>query len=187
MGTPRYQAAGPSLDRSKGPDLWPVAGTGEIGEVRLYGQRILTCYANQPEFTDDILRHGWLFTGDLARWNKAGRLQIVDRKRDIFKVQGEVVYPSEIESVLTEDPAISEAAVSQIAIGKEEERVVVFVLCNESIVQEDSLIDRLRALVRERLGPRKVPQEIVVVDEMRRATNDKIVKQTLIDKWMASE
>ncbi len=75
-------------------------------------------YWNQPEETAEVIRDGWLFTGDIGRLDEDGFLYIVDRKKDVLFYRGKNVYPSNLEEVLYEHPAVSQCAV----VGKYDER-----------------------------------------------------------------
>jgi long-chain acyl-CoA synthetase len=74
-------------------------------------------YWNMPEETAEVLRDGWLHTGDVARMDEDGYFYIVDRKKDMISTSGYNVYPREIEEVLYEHKEIAEA----VAIGVEDE------------------------------------------------------------------
>ncbi len=93
-------------------------GDGEVGEIVVQGDPVTSGYWNRPDLTTEVLRDGWLYTGDMARRDGDGLLTIVDRKRDVIITGGINVYSAEIEAVLSEHPAVQEAAV----IGEADER-----------------------------------------------------------------
>ena len=88
---------------------------GEVGEIAIRGHNVMKGYWNRPDATDEVLKDGWLLTGDLARVDDDGYFFIVDRKKEMIIRGGYNVYPREIEEVLYEHPAVFEAAVIGVA------------------------------------------------------------------------
>jgi acyl-CoA synthetase (AMP-forming)/AMP-acid ligase II len=91
-------------------DLTDVDTDG-VGELLIRGQNVVQGYWQKPQATSETFTQGWLHSGDLARINDAGFVQIVDRKKDMVNRGGENVYCVEVENVLIEHPAVFEAAV----------------------------------------------------------------------------
>jgi acyl-CoA synthetase (AMP-forming)/AMP-acid ligase II len=81
------------------------------GELLVRGPNVVQGYWRKPEATAETFVEGWLHTGDIARVDEAGRVYIVDRKKDMINRGGENVYSIEVEHVLASAPAVSEAAV----------------------------------------------------------------------------
>ena len=88
----------------------PVAD-GEIGELAVRGPGVMKGYFKNPEATGEILKEGWLLTGDMARRDEEGFIWLVDRKKDVIITGGENIYPVEIEDFLQSHPDILDAAV----------------------------------------------------------------------------
>jgi len=84
---------------------------GEVGELAVRGPQVMKGYFHNPEATAHVLRDGWLFTGDMARRDADGYYAIVDRKKDIIKTSGFLVFPAEVEEVIARFPDVAEAAV----------------------------------------------------------------------------
>jgi long-chain acyl-CoA synthetase len=84
---------------------------GQVGEVIARGPNIMKGYWNRPEVNAEVLRGGWMHTGDLGAMDEEGFLYILDRKKDMIKTGSENVYSPEVESVLCAHPAILEASV----------------------------------------------------------------------------
>jgi acyl-CoA synthetase (AMP-forming)/AMP-acid ligase II len=91
-------------------DLIDVDDEG-VGELLIRGQNVVQGYWQKPDATATTFTDGWLHTGDLARIDDEGFVQIVDRKKDMVNRGGENVYCVEVENVLIEHPAVFEAAV----------------------------------------------------------------------------
>ena len=120
-------------------------------------------YWNKPEESAKALRHGWLYTGDLARADADGFLYIVDRSKDMIISGGFNVYPREVEDVLTQHPAVSAAAVIGVPDGKWGEAVkAVVVLRAGAQVEAEELI----ALVRAHKGAVQAPKTVDFVDSL---------------------
>jgi len=71
----------------------------------------MKCYYNNPEATEEVLKNGWLYTGDMARMDEDGFIYLVDRKKDVIISGGENLYPVQIEDFLRKNKAIKDAAV----------------------------------------------------------------------------
>jgi long-chain acyl-CoA synthetase len=95
------------------------ASQGEVGELLVKGPGVMKCYYNNPDATAEVLKDGWLYTGDMARMDGEGFIYLVDRKKDVIITGGENIYPVQIEDFLRAHPAIKDAAV----IGLPDERL----------------------------------------------------------------
>jgi len=153
---------------------------GELGELWLRGPNVVRGYWNKPEATNETFHDGWLKTGDVARIDDEGFIYIVDRAKDMVIRGGENVYCVEIEDVLYEHPAVSEAAVIGIphrVLGEEVAAVVKRV--RGANVTEDELKD----FVAERLAAFKVPVKIDISDEpLPRNAAGKVLKRDLKER-----
>ncbi|MFO0917730.1 MAG: long-chain fatty acid--CoA ligase [Planctomycetaceae bacterium] len=108
IGLPLPDVEARILDPENGESEMP---TGEVGELVIRGPQVMLGYWNNPEATQAAIRDGWLFTGDLARMDRDGFFQIVDRKKDLIITSGFNVYPSDVEAVLRNYPGVKDAAV----------------------------------------------------------------------------
>ena len=84
---------------------------GEVGELRVKGPGVMRCYYNDPEATAEVLRDGWLLTGDMAYRDDEGFFWLVDRKKDVIISGGENIYPVQVENFLAAHPAVKDVAV----------------------------------------------------------------------------
>lgn len=159
-------------------------GTGEQGELWMRGPNVVKGYWNKPEATAETFRDGWLVTGDVAEIDEEGFIYIRDRAKDMVIRGGENVYSVEIETVLYEHPAVSEAAViglPHMVLGEEVAAVVKRVPGAE--ITEDALKDH----VAQRLAAFKVPVRIAITDEpLPRNAAGKVLKRELRDSLVAS-
>lgn len=88
-----------------------VLNVGEVGELIVRGPQVMLGYWNNSEATAQVLRDGWLFTGDLATCDEEGFFKIVDRKKDLIISSGFNIYPNDVEYVLKQFPEVNDVAV----------------------------------------------------------------------------
>jgi acyl-CoA synthetase (AMP-forming)/AMP-acid ligase II len=120
----------------------------------------------------------------VGRWDAAGYLYIVDRKKDMILTGGENVYPREVEEVLYEHPAVVEAAVLGAPDPKWGEKVVAVVCVREGhVVEPEDLI----AFCRERIASYKKPRHVVFIETLPRNASGKVLKRELRDRIAAGE
>ena len=150
---------------------------GEVGELWARGPQIVKAYWNKPEASAETFVDGWVRTGDLARLDEEGFCYIVDRAKDIIIRGGENIYSIEVENVLYEHPAVTDAALVGIphrTLG-EEPAAVVHLAPGESATEEE-----LKAWVRERLAVFKTPVRVLFLPQpLPRNANGKIMKGEL--------
>ncbi|MBR1625255.1 MAG: acyl--CoA ligase [Clostridia bacterium] len=84
---------------------------GEVGELAVKGPGVMTCYYKDEKATNEVLKDGWLFTGDMAQEDKDGFIFLVDRKKDVIITGGENIYPVQIEDFLRANEKIKDVAV----------------------------------------------------------------------------
>jgi long-chain acyl-CoA synthetase len=149
---------------------------GEAGEVVIKGANVMRGYLNRPEETANTIVDGWLYTGDVGRFDEDGYLVLVDRAKDMIIRGGENIYPREIEAVVHGLPQIAEAAVVGRAHPVYGEEPVLFV----SLHPEATLdTDAIRAHLRASLSKYKLPVEITIMDDLPKNAVGKIAKPEL--------
>jgi long-chain acyl-CoA synthetase len=155
---------------------------GEIGEIVIRGQYIMAGYYKDPQGTQDILKKGWLYTGDLGRFDKDGFLYIVGRKKEMIKVAGQIVYAPEVEAVLYKHQEIAEAAVIGVPDKMKGEAVLAVVVLKEGskLTPED-----IRYFTREQLANFKVPATVEIRKELPKNRTGKIDKELLKQELVA--
>jgi long-chain acyl-CoA synthetase len=158
-------------------DLFEPDPQSGVGELLIRGANVVKGYWNKVEATAETFVDGWLHTGDMARLDADGFVQIVDRKKDMICRGGENVYCVEVENALSAHPSVFEVAV--IGVGDEMmgEKVGAVV-----VPRPDQSIDvsDLLAFARKHLADFKVPQYVVVRNEpMPRNPGGKMLKPTL--------
>ncbi|HZU40060.1 MAG TPA: AMP-binding protein [Solirubrobacteraceae bacterium] len=149
---------------------------GEVGEIICRSPAIMQGYWNSPEATDEALRDGWLYTGDLGYVDEDGYLFVVDRKKDLIIRNGFNVYPRDVEDALVEHPAVAMAGVVGRPDPRHGEEVVAFVSLNAGqILRGEDLI----GWARERIGGYKYPREVHIVSAVPLTPVGKIDRKAL--------
>ena len=149
---------------------------GEVGELVIKGPQVMRGYWNMPEETLNVLRDGWLYTGDIARKDGEGYFFLVDRAKDLIKYKGHSVYPREIEDVIYEHPAVKLCAV----VGVPDEvsggiPKAFIVLKNDVEVSEDEIIQ----FVKDRVAAFKRIRKVEFRKELPMSPVMKILKREL--------
>jgi len=150
---------------------------GEIGELIVRGPQVMKGYWKNPEETRLVLREGWLYTGDLAYMDEKGYFYIVDRKKDMIIAGGFNIYPREVEEVLYEHKAVSEAAVVGVPDPYRGETVKAFIVVKKGAAVSEQ---ELNIFCRERLAAYKVPRLYEFRSELPKTMVGKVLKKDLI-------
>ena len=151
-------------------------GPGEVGEVVMKGWPVMVGYFKEPELTGEVIKDGWFHTGDLGRIDGEGFLYIVGRKKDMIKVGGLIVYPVEVEHVLSKYPGVQEVAVVGVADELRGERVKACLVADgaKEISSED-----IKSFCRKHLAGFKVPDAVEFRDSLPKTPSGKIKKAEL--------
>ncbi len=152
------------------------ADQGDVGEIVIRGHNVMKGYWNRPDATDEAIRDGWFYSGDMATVDEDGYFFIVDRKKDLIIRGGYNVYPREIEEVLYEHPAVREAAVLGIPHDEYGEEVGAAVALKDG---EEVSADELRKYVKDQVAAYKYPRRVWFVDELPKGPTGKILKREI--------
>lgn len=157
---------------------------GQSGEICVRGPTVMKGYWNNPDATAETLRGGWLHTGDIGYKDEQGYVYILDRTKDMIISGGSNVYPREVEEVLLQHPAVSDACVIGIPheLWGEEVRAVI-VLKQGTKATEDELV----AFVSGRIASYKKPRRVHFVDELPKTAYGKILKRELRTRLLADQ
>jgi acyl-CoA synthetase (AMP-forming)/AMP-acid ligase II len=152
---------------------------GDVGELLVRGNGVMREYYNNPEKTAEVLKDGWLYTGDMAKQDDEGFIYIVDRKKDLVITGGENIFPVEVEEVLRRHPAVYDAGV----IGIPDERLgeivgaVIDPKPGKNLTEEE-----ISRFCEENLPRYKRPRRIIF-DKVPRNPTGKIEKPRLREKY----
>ena len=152
---------------------------GEVGELVIRGPQVMQGYWNRPEETHQVLRDGWLYTGDMARMDHDGFFYIEDRKKDMIKSGGENVYPREVEEALCRHPKVKEAVVVGIPLGLRGELIKAYVVLAEG---EQASAAELLDHCRKELAKFKVPKKIEFRSALPKTIVGKVLRRVLLEE-----
>lgn len=153
--------------------------TGEVGEILLRAPQIMQGYWNKPDETANMLRDGWLYTGDIGYQDEDGYVFIVDRKKDLIKPGGFQVWPRDVEEVIAAHPAVAEVCVGGIPDSHSMEAVKAWVVLHP----DQQLTEKgLQDYCREKLAAYKVPKVIEFRAALPKSTVGKILRRELMAK-----
>jgi len=157
---------------------------GEKGELALAGPQVMRAYWNRPDETAQVLRDGWLLTGDMAVMDEEGYFSIVDRKKELIIAGGYNIYPREVEEVLYEHPKILEVCVAGVPDSYRGEIVKAFVVLRPG---EQASTDEIREFAKARLAAYKVPRAVEFRDELPKTLIGKVLRRALIEEEQAKQ
>lgn len=157
------------------------AKVNEIGELVVRGPQVMKGYWNQPHETENVLRDGWLYTGDVGYMDERGYFYIVDRKKDMIIASGYNIYPREVEEVLYEHPKVQEAVVIGVPDEYRGETVKAFVVLKQG---EQCTQEELDQFMRSRLAAYKVPRIYEFRKELPKTAVGKILRRALLEEEM---
>jgi O-succinylbenzoic acid--CoA ligase len=147
-----------------------------VGEILVRGPSVTIGYVNRPEATAEVLRDGWLRTGDLGYLDDDGYLYVVERRDDLIISGGENVYPSEVEAALLAHPAVAEAGVvgQPDAVWGQVPLAAVVLRPGQRVTPEELL-----AFLRPRLASYKLPARLLLVAGLPRNATGKLRRHAL--------
>jgi long-chain acyl-CoA synthetase len=176
IGRPIADTESRIMDLETGTRELPV---GEAGEIVIRGPQVMKGYWNKPQETALVLRHGWLYTGDIAKKDADGYYYIVDRKKDMIIAGGYNIYPREVEEVLFEHPKIKEAVVIGVPDAYRGETVKAFVVVQNG---QSLTAEEIMAFCRKHLASYKVPRIVEFRESLPKSGVGKYLRRALRDE-----
>jgi long-chain acyl-CoA synthetase len=149
---------------------------GEAGEIIVRGPQVMKGYWNAPEETRQVLRNGWLHTGDIGRIDERGYVFIVDRKKEMIKYKGWSIAPAELEALLLEHADVEDCAVIGVPDTEAGEVPRAFVVPRPGCRLEPEV---LTAFVAARVAGYKTIRQWQFVDKIPRTPSGKVLRRML--------
>ncbi|KFK94430.1 MULTISPECIES: long-chain-fatty-acid--CoA ligase FadD [unclassified Serratia (in: enterobacteria)] len=168
----------PSTDIRLVDDEGKDVPAGKAGELWVKGPQVMLGYWQRPDATDEVLKEGWLATGDVVTVDDEGFIRIVDRKKDMILVSGFNVYPNEIEDVVSQHPKVLECAAIGVPSGASGEAVKICVVKKDASLTSEELLTHCR----RHLTGYKVPKIVEFRDELPKSNVGKILRRELRDE-----
>lgn len=158
----------------------------EIGEVCMRGPNVMLGYWEKPDVTKKTIVDGWLHTGDAGYLDDEGHLFIVDRVKDMIITGGENVYSSEVETVISQHPLVSQCAVIGIPSAEWGEAVHAIIVLDDSGEEEQQVsIESLREFCKKRIAGYKCPTSLSHVEALPLSAAGKVLKTELRQPFWA--
>lgn len=149
---------------------------GEPGEIIAKGPTVMSGYWKNPEETANVLRDGWLFTGDIGYLDEDGHLFIVDRKKDMVLCSGFNVYPREIDELLFTHPKILQASAYGVPDPKRGESIKAAIVLKSG---ETMTVNEVRDFCKKNLSAYKVPVAVEFMKELPLTAIGKVDRKKL--------
>ena len=173
IGKPGYRWAAKIVDE-RGEEVT----RGDVGELIVHGDGVMQCYYKNPEATAEVLKDGWLFTGDMAREDEDGFIYLVDRKKDVVISGGENLYPVQIEDFLRGFEKIKDVAVIGLPHARLGEIAAAIIEIKEGVTCTEEEINAFCQDLPRYKRPRKI-----IFDTVPRNPTGKIEKPVLREKY----
>ncbi len=151
----------------------------EVGELAVAGPQVMQGYWNMEEETQQTLRDGWFFTGDMAKMDEDGYFYIVDRKKDMIIAGGFNIYPREIEEVLYNNPKVKEAAVIGAQDSYRGETVKAFIVLQDG---QHATEEEIIAYCQQDLAKFKAPKLVEFRKELPKSMIGKVLRRVLVEE-----
>ena len=155
---------------------------GAPGELLVRGPQVMQGYWQRPEASAEVLKDGWLTTGDIAVMDEHGTFRIVDRRKDMILVSGFNVYPNEVEDALSRLDGVMEAAVVGVPDARSGEAVVACVVKRDPSLDAAAVLQHCRSV----MTGYKVPSRVIFRDELPKTPVGKILRRELRDELRAA-
>ena len=156
---------------------------GEVGEVVVRGDLVMTGYLDMPDKTAETIVDGWLHTGDLGLLDERGYLFLRDRSRDVIITGGFNVYPSDVETVLARHPAVADCVVFGVPDDHWGEAVHAAIEPRPYLTPD---IAAITAFLKHELGSVKTPKVVHVFPAMPKSPVGKVLKNAVRNQVLAS-
>ncbi|MDI6815231.1 MAG: AMP-binding protein, partial [Dehalococcoidales bacterium] len=145
------------------------------GEIIVRGP-IMKGYYNNPQATAEVIKDGWLYTGDIGKVDEDGYLFFLGRKKELIITKGQNIYPGDIEDVLSAHPKVAEVAVVGVPDELRGEVVRAIISLKEGEVTTE---EEIRRFCRQHMADYKLPKQIIFVDSLPKTTTGKVLKEEL--------
>lgn len=172
VGPPAVNTQIKIIDYETGQPLGP----GESGELVIKGPQVMKGYWRNEKATNEVLKDGWFYTGDIGHYNPEGFFYITDRRKELIKVKGFQVAPAELEGVLRSHEDVADAGVVGTSDPLKGEKPVGFVVLKANVKQNT---ESLKAFLREKVAKYKQIEDFIYLKEIPKSPSGKILRKEL--------
>jgi acyl-CoA synthetase (AMP-forming)/AMP-acid ligase II len=153
----------------------------EEGEITIKGPAVMLGYWNKPEETRQVLRDGWLHTGDIGVMDEEGFIKLMGRKRELIKCSGYSVFPAEVEDLLYRHPAVKETSVIGVSDPYRGETPKAYIILKPEYVGKISE-EEILGWCKENMAAYKRPRFVEFRTELPKSAAGKILKRVLVEE-----
>jgi long-chain acyl-CoA synthetase len=178
LGIPQINVDIRIMDRETGTI---ELGPNEEGEIVIKATAMMTGYWNKPEETKQMLKDGWLYTGDTGSMDEEGYIKFLGRERELIKCSGFSVFPAEVEDLLYRHPAVKELAVIGVNDAYRGESVKAFIVLKDGYsgtITEQEILDWSK----NNMASYKRPKFIEFRQELPKSATGKLLRRILVDE-----
>ena len=154
---------------------------GDQGEIIIKNAGVFKGYLNRPDKTAETLRDGWVYTGDIGRFDSEGYLYFIGRTKEMIKCSGYSVFPEDVEAMLLNHPAVHQPAVIGVPDPTRGESVKAFIVLNPQYKGKITP-DEIISWARENMAAYKYPRQVVFKDELPATGTGKVLRRLLKDE-----
>lgn len=165
----------PNTDAKIVDEFGNITPTGTAGDLLVKGPQVMQGYWQNQAETDNVLKDGWLYTGDIATMDADGFIKIIDRKKDVINISGFNVYPNEIEEVISMHQKVYEVAAIGLRQDEFREKIKVFIVKKDETLSEKEIIQHCKL----HLTNYKLPKEIEFRSELPKSNVGKVLRRIL--------
>lgn len=163
---------------------WDNEGSQEdidVGELLIRGPQVMAGYHNAGDIDNEIIKDGWLYTGDIAKYDQDGYFYILGRKKDLIKIGGFQVWPTEIEEVISKHPAVKEVCVAGVPGSDGNEVVKAWVILKDGFT---STTEEIQEWVKARLVNYKSPGLVEFRTNLPKTFVGKTLRRELVREYL---
>ena len=176
IGVPFPDVEARVVDIESGEKEMPL---GEPGELIISAPQVMKGYLNRPEDTAQVLRNGWLYTGDIAKVDEDGYFFVVDRKKEMIIAGGYNIYPRDVEEVLYEHEKVKECVCYGVPDSYRGETVKVCVVLKDG---QTATPEEITEYCRAKLAKFKVPRLVEFRSELPKSPIGKVLRRVLVEE-----
>jgi len=153
----------------------------QAGELLINAPQVMAGYYQNPYETENVMKEGWLYTGDVVAVDDEGYFYFKERKKDLIKVSGFQVWPHEIERIIGAIHGVRDVAVAGITLSDSGEQVIAWLVLEAT---NKLKIAEIKNECKKHLASYKIPKIFIEINEIPRTTTGKVLRRVLIDEYL---
>jgi len=151
------------------------------GELLIKAPQVMAGYYQNTSETENVLKDGWLHTGDVVTMDEEGYFYFKERKKDLIKVSGFQVWPHEVERIIREIYGVKDVAVAGVSLNESGEQAIAWVVLD---AMSNLKITEIQNQCKKQLASYKIPREFIEINEIPRNATGKVLRRVLVDEYL---